>query len=298
MQWQVDLFSLRLFLSAVEERQIGLAAAREHIAPSTATKRIQALEAMFGLPLLHRARTGVAPTEAGAVLARYAQKMLADFDDLHSELTTLTAQVEDRLVVAAAHSVIIDLLAPAVRMFINERPFVELSLREVDNSEVIRQIEAGDCDIGVFASVGEPQCVAAEMELLGSEPLVAVLPREHRLAHRSSVRFGELATEGLIATHTTVSIFQAHGAEARDLRHVVRTGEVALGMVRAGLGATVVPQRMAAQATDSEMLVRPLDESWAVRRINVATTTRMLGAPTVAAFLGCLIRQVPRTSAE
>jgi DNA-binding transcriptional LysR family regulator len=112
------------------------------------------------------------------------------------------------------------------------------------------------------------------------------------------VRFGELATEGLIATHTTVSIFQAHGAEARDLRHVVRTGEVALGMVRAGLGATVVPQRMAAQATDSEMLVRPLDESWAVRRINVATTTRMLGAPTAAAFLGCLIRQVPRTSAE
>ncbi|WP_260850783.1 hypothetical protein [Rhodococcus sp. WB9] len=55
----------------------------------------------------------MAPTEAGAVLVRYAQKMLADFNDLHAEPTTLTAQVEDRLVVAAAHSVIIDLLAPA-----------------------------------------------------------------------------------------------------------------------------------------------------------------------------------------
>ncbi|QDQ95052.1 LysR family transcriptional regulator substrate-binding protein [Rhodococcus sp. WB9] len=183
-------------------------------------------------------------------------------------------------------------------MFISERPFVELSLREVGNSEVIRQIEAGDCDIGVFASVGEPKCVAAEMELLGSEPLVAVLPPEHLLANRCSVRFGELATERLIATHTTVVNFQAHGAEARDFRHVVRTREVALGMVLASLGATVVPQRMATQAADSEMLVRPLDESWAVRRYNVATTTRVFGAPTVAAFLGCLIRQVPQTSAE
>ncbi|MFI7529211.1 LysR family transcriptional regulator [Nocardia salmonicida] len=298
MQWQIDIFSLRLFLSAVEERQIGLAASREHIAPSTATKRIQALEAMAGLPLLDRTRTGVVPTEAGAVLAKYAQKILADFDELRSEIAALTAQVEDRLVVAAAHSVIIDLLAPAVRTFINERPFVELSLREVDNSEVVRQIEAGECDIGVFASVGEPKCAAAEMELLGSEPLVAVLPREHPLAGRTSVRFRELAVEGLIATQTTAAIYRAHGAEVGDLRHVVRTGEVALGMVRAGLGATIVPRRMAGQAADSEMLVRTLDERWAVRRINVAIATRMRASPTVETFVGCLIGQMSHTSTE
>ena len=33
---QVDLFTLQLFLSAIEERQIGLAAIRENIAASTA----------------------------------------------------------------------------------------------------------------------------------------------------------------------------------------------------------------------------------------------------------------------
>ncbi|MEV6362324.1 LysR family transcriptional regulator [Nocardia asteroides] len=296
MQWQVDIFSLRLFLSAVEEGQIGLAAAREHIAPSTATKRVQALEAMVGLPLFDRTRTGVAPTGAGDILARYARKILADFDDLRAEITALDAQAADRLVIAAAHSVIIDLLAPAVRMFINEYPFVELSLREVDNSEVVRQVEARECDIGVFAGVGEPTCAAAELEQLGTEPLVAVLPREHRLADRRSVRFDELAADGLIATRTTAGIFLAHGAETGDLRHVVRTGEVALGMVRAGLGATVLPQRMVAQAADAEMLVRELDESWAVRHISVATATRTMGSSTVAAFVGCLIRQASETS--
>ncbi|MGM7648765.1 LysR family transcriptional regulator [Nocardia sp. JW2] len=298
MHWQVDFFSLRLFLSAVEEHQIGRAAAREHIAPSTATKRIQALEAMIGVPLLDRNRTGVVPTEAGTILARYTRKMLGDIEDLRSEMTALTAQVKDRLVVAAAHSVIIDLLAPAVRMFINECPFVELSLREVDNSEVVRQIEAGDCDLGVFASVGEPECGAAGMELLGSEPLVAVLPREHRLADRSSVGFDELVAEGLIATHTTAAIYRAHGAGSGALRHVVRTGEVALGMVRAGLGSTIVPRRMAGQAADSEMLVRTLDEDWAVRRINVATATRMVGNPVAEAFVACLITQMSQMPTE
>ncbi|MEV0336549.1 LysR family transcriptional regulator [Nocardia sp. NPDC050717] len=288
MQWQVDVFSLRLFLAAVEERQIGLAAARQHIAPSTATKRIQALETMVGLPLLERTRTGVVPTEAGEVVARHARSMLAEFDDLRSEIAALHGQPADRLVVAAAHSVIIDLLAPAARMFINEHPFVELMLHEVDNHEVVREIEAEECDIGVFACVGEPKCSAAEMELLGSEPLVAVLPREHRLSTLNSVRFGEVAAEGLIATHTTAEIFRAHGARTSDIRHVVRTGEVALGMVRAGLGATILPQGMVSQAADSEMSVRVLDESWAVRHIVVATAKRMLGAPTAAAFARCL----------
>ncbi|MBF6339203.1 LysR family transcriptional regulator [Nocardia abscessus] len=296
MQWQVDIFSLRLFLSAIEERQIGLAAAREHIAASTATKRIQALETMIGLPLLDRTRTGVVPTEAGAVLARYARKMLADLDDLRSEMVALTVGLEDRLVVAAAHSVIIDLLAPAVGLFLNERPFVEFSLSEVDNKEVVRQLEAGECDIGVFASVGEPKCAAAELALLGSEPLVAVLPRDHPLAAAGSVRFRELAAEGLIATQTTAAIYREHGAQPGDLRHVVRTGEVALGMVRAGLGATVVPRRMAGQAADSEMLLRTLDEEWAVRRINAATATRKAGTPTVAAFVACLMRQISQLS--
>lgn len=296
MQWQVDIFSLRLFLSAVEERQIGLAAAREHIAASTATKRIQALETMIGLPLLDRTRTGVVPTEAGAVLARYARKMLADLDDLRSEMVALTVGLQDRLVVAAAHSVIIDLLAPAVGLFLNERPFVELSLSEVDNKEVVRQLEAGECDIGVFASVGEPKCAAADLVLLGSEPLVAVLPRDHPLADAGSVRFRELAAEGLIATQTTAAIYREHGAQPGDLRHVVRTGEVALGMVRAGLGATVVPRRMAGQAADSEMLLRTLDEEWAVRRINAATAPRKAGTPTIAAFVACLMRQISELS--
>lgn len=55
---QVDLLTLKLFLSAVEEQQIGLAAIRENVAASTATKRIQELEDVAGIKLLERGPKG------------------------------------------------------------------------------------------------------------------------------------------------------------------------------------------------------------------------------------------------
>ena len=58
---RVDLFSLKLFLTAIEEGQIGRAAAREYIAPSAATKRIQDLEDLAGVKLFDRNAKGVVP---------------------------------------------------------------------------------------------------------------------------------------------------------------------------------------------------------------------------------------------
>ena len=52
---RVDLFTLRLFPTVVEEGQIRKAAVRENIAPSAATKRIQDLEEIAGLPLFRTA---------------------------------------------------------------------------------------------------------------------------------------------------------------------------------------------------------------------------------------------------
>lgn len=291
---QIDVFSLRLFVSAIEERQIRLAADREHIAPSTATKRIQALEDLVGANLLERSREGVVATAAGRVLERRARSILAELDELVTELSAISEQVEGRLVVAAAHSVIIDLLAPVVSAFVAERPLVDLSLREMDNTEVIRLSSAGECDVGVFARVGTADSLDHDVRVLVSEPLVAVLPIGHPLADRPSLTYLDLAAHELIATATMAAAFEDAArplGRRASLRYTVRTGEVALGMVRAGLGITVVPQQMIAHAADAEMVVRTLDEPWAVRQINVVTRGPRATSRTVQAFIDKLVER-------
>ena len=87
---QVDLFTLKLFLSVVEEGQVGRAAARENIAASAATKRVQDLEEIVGVPLFDRNPRGVIPTAAGLVLARHLTQVFGTFEDIRRDISEFT----------------------------------------------------------------------------------------------------------------------------------------------------------------------------------------------------------------
>ena len=56
---RVDVFTLKLFMTAIEEGQIGRAAFREHVVPSAATRRFQDLEDLIGMKLFDRSSRGM-----------------------------------------------------------------------------------------------------------------------------------------------------------------------------------------------------------------------------------------------
>src|SRR5262245_39450924 len=108
---RVDLFTLKLFLTAIEEGQIGRAAAREHVVPSAATKRIQDLEELVGVKLFDRNARGVVPSQAGLAFARHVRIVLATLDDMRRELAALTEGVRGHISIAAPGLLIVQFLA-------------------------------------------------------------------------------------------------------------------------------------------------------------------------------------------
>lgn len=84
----MDLEELRAFLAVVETRSF-LGAERSLSMPrATVRRRVDALEARAGVPLLHRTRQGISATEAGAVLATRGRLMI-------QEATALVASVRE-----------------------------------------------------------------------------------------------------------------------------------------------------------------------------------------------------------
>src|SRR5690606_31710077 len=102
-----DLFTLKLFLSAAEEQQIGRAAIRENIAASTATKRIQDFEEIAGIQLLERTPKGVVATAAGEVVLRYIRKLFADLDGMRGEIAAFSEGLRGEVFVASARSIFV-----------------------------------------------------------------------------------------------------------------------------------------------------------------------------------------------
>ncbi|MCA8153109.1 LysR family transcriptional regulator [Burkholderia contaminans] len=80
---------LALFVDVVDQQSFSAAARRPGVAASSVTRRIDRLEAQFGIRLLHRTTHALRPTEAGQLLYGRATRMLAELrglqEDLHSQ---------------------------------------------------------------------------------------------------------------------------------------------------------------------------------------------------------------------
>lgn len=290
----MDLFSLQLYIAAVEEKQIGLAAIRENIAASTATKRIQMLEDAAGTKFLDRTSTGVVPTPAGAIFLRYARDILGSLSSMRGEVSALTDGVAGELTLVSARSIIGPLLARRLGAFAQDYPQVDLAVHEVDNADIVRDVERGSADVGVYAE-------APGLDLAGVLPIpyrndtvVAVVPLGHPLASRDKVTYADLADYEVIAAGAMAGAFKLAasklGGEFRS-RHRIVTGSTALSLVASGLGVTAVPECFLRSDLFERVAVLELDEPWAVRKLFLATRRGQVRGPAVEALIDAILDQ-------
>ena len=285
---RIDLFTLRLFLSVVEEGQIGRAAARENIAPSTATKRIQDLEEIVGIELLDRSAKGVVPSASGAVMLRYARSIVDSIEGLRVEIAAFNDGHEGKVTIASARSIIDPFLTRELSEFAREFPLVELDVHEVENSEIVEMVARGDADIGVFAK--EPRLAIEGLRTLPfrEDRLVAIVPRTHGFASRESVSFSELMSENIIALKALMGAFVAAAkrAEVRfDPRFSVKSPGLAVNLVRDGFGVAILPEGLLSRENLENVKCLALDEIWARRIIHIATARNRPMSPAAEHFL-------------
>ncbi len=285
---EFDPVSLRLFVAICEEGHIARAAQREALVPSAVSKRLAALEAQIGAPLLLRARRGVEPTPAGHALLRQSRELLAAMERMHAELSDFAAGVQGSVRVVASASVLAGWLPDDVAAFLAQHPQVRVTLDERAGQDVVREVREGAADLGVtwdrIDSRGLPQR-PYRRDHLG----VAMLAG-HPLAQRDSLRFADLLDHpqvGIVPGGQLDRLLRQQAALlGRDYapRMQVASLEAGARIVAAGLGLAILPFEVAVSPIGaSRMVLRPLAEDWAERHLVVVSREeRWLSATTRA----------------
>jgi DNA-binding transcriptional LysR family regulator len=293
---KVDLLTLRLFLAAIEERQIGRAAARENIAASAATKRIQDLEDMIGERVLERRPAGVAPTAVGRLLAVHARRIFGHLDAFRRELDEVSEGVRGRLRLASSKGILIQNLAREIGVFTTAFPLVELEIREDVNPAVHAALLAGDADLAFLVAAPDLESEAMATIPWRRDRLVAVCPTGDPLAARTSVTLADLLDAELVTLPDSTTLMTRLHAAARAIgrsvpsRLSVASAEAAQSLVRAGLGVTVQPEWMVANDDAETLATVPIAEPWAQRDIGIGV---LKGQPLVPAAR-LLVQQLTR----
>lgn len=274
MHRDFDTVTLRLFVAVCEEGNIARAAAREALVASAVSKRIAAVEAQVGTPLLVRGRRGIAPTAAGQALLREARQVLQVMARLHAELSGFASGVSGSVRVVAAPSVLHERLADDIGAFLQQHPGVRVGLAEMVSPDIVRAVRDGTADLGVLWDLTDLSALASRA--YRADHLCVAVPRSHRWARRRRLAFDEVLDELNVAVAPGGMMDTLLRREAARLgrlppwRIQVSGMDAAARMVAAGLGAAVLPREaIKGHAARDALAMVPLAEPWGRRVFRV-----------------------------
>ena len=240
----VDLRKLRYFVAVAEQLHFGRAAEALHIAQPVLSRQIKALEDELRTQLFARDKRATELTPAGRQLLADARPLLASADALRRRVAraargpgTFTIGFMPGLIVTAA-----------VRAMLGRHPQLTVDVLRTgwdDQTEVIRD---GRADVSYVRLPADQRGLHSQPLL--TEPRVAVLPDDHRLAGKTAVSIADLADEHLLQDPGAVPEWRDIATEMRS-RHrpdapVFRTVEEKLEHVAAGHGIVLLPLSTAA----------------------------------------------------
>ncbi len=293
-----DLTDLRLFVAIAEAHNLTRGAERAHLAPSSASHRLQQLESALGTPLFLRQARGVQLTRAGEALLRHARQVFAQLEQMHADLAPFAQGIRGHVTLwantHATHSFLPDDLAG----FLRAHPQVSVSLEEHTSPEIVMAVVRGEIELGVVAERVE----GADVELIPyrADRLVLITPPAHPLARRTHVHFAEVTDFPFVMLHagSAIHTFTMNAAAALgrhlNVRIQVRSFEAVCRMVGAGVGLGLVPR----SAVPDDGLHEPptlieLDEPWAQRDLQLCVRR----ASALSGFAAILLTHLSRRSA-
>ncbi|EGO64221.1 LysR family transcriptional regulator [Acetonema longum] len=193
----MDFKELETFMKLLACGTYSLTAKELFISQPTVTTRIQALENELGVVLLKRSGKGYCPTEAGNVLAGYAEKILQMQDECLKTFSRMGLKSGVLRIGATALGTYI--LPDVTRKFKERYPDTKLFFAISNTSEALDSLKNGLVDVLVVPfSAGDEKKDEFHFIHVGHDSLVLVTSTENPIAKLKKVRIHDLRQERFI----------------------------------------------------------------------------------------------------
>jgi DNA-binding transcriptional LysR family regulator len=235
-------------LEAVGRTRSFVGAARElGYTQSAISQQIARLERAVGQRLVDRpgGPRAVALTDAGRLLLRHADAIVAQLDAAEADMAALAEGAAGPLRVGIYQSVGARILPGLLRRFREEWPRVEVRVREeTDAASLLKLLEHGELDL-TFSDLPLPEEGPFEWNEILVDPYVLLVPAHDPLAERESAPpLRELSGLPLLTWRQYGEPEASLRGRVPNLNIVFRSDDngTLAGLVAEGLGYAVVPQ--------------------------------------------------------
>lgn len=296
----MDTRLVRYFAAVAEEGSLTRAAERLYVSQPALTKQIKQLEALLGVRLFTRSRTGMAPTEAGQVLAERAPALLATCDEALRDTKSAARRAARVLRIGFLASAANEPTQDIIARFGVVRPGWRVDMRQAAWSEPTAGLYEGEVDAALLR-LPFPGQEALRVEVLLTEPRCVALPANHPLATRDAIPFRELWDEPFVAAPPETGAFRDYwlAADERDGRPP-RIGASTdqpddwLQAIANGYGVALAPESAARFYSRPGVVYRPVI-GVSPSRVGIVWPPAADTNPVVQDFVACCLEAVGKT---
>ena len=198
----MELRHLRYFIAVAEEGSVTLAAERRlHTAQPSLSRQIRDLELEVGANLLIRSVRGIELTAAGRAFLDHARLALSQVEAAGEAARRAAHPAKASFVMGFLTGIEMEWLPEAVRILHDELPNIDVMISSQHSPGIATDLLRGKVDVGFLRPEKEMRDLV--FKVLTTEPLVMVLPSDHRLAALKAVGLRDIVGETFVMVSRT-----------------------------------------------------------------------------------------------
>jgi LysR family transcriptional regulator, hca operon transcriptional activator len=198
----MELRHLRYFVAVAEEGSLTVAAQKRlHTAQPSLSRQIHDLELELGVQLLIRGPRGIELTAAGRVFLDHARIALLQVEAAGEAARRAAQPRRTSFAIGFLTGYEMDWLPAIMEILHTELSSTEVIIHSQDSPDLAAGLMRGKIDLAFLRP--EKQAPGLKFRLLRKDPLIVLMPHDHALAARSSIRPQDIAGEIFIGTSAT-----------------------------------------------------------------------------------------------
>lgn len=259
----MNLRQLEYFLAIVEHGGVHRASEVLHVAQSSLSQTLRALEKSLGVQLFHRVGRGIVLSPAGEGFVGPARAVLREADNARRAVADIGEVRSGRLDIASLSDLVTDPVATWISSFLMGHPGVHVRVeQDADGSEVSEMVRSGACELG-FLSV--PGAGDLEHVKLVEQEYVLLCPPGSEDEWPETVPIAALRDEAFVLGEKgssgrdyLESVLREHGVEPR-IAVEANQREAVVPLVLSGCVVGIAPVHLAVNFQRRGGVVRELD---------------------------------------
>ena len=193
----MELRHLRYFIAVAEEGSLTVAAEKRlHTAQPSLSRQIRDLEIELGCDLMTRSVRGIELTAAGRVFLDHARIVLLQIEAAAESARRAAQPAKTSFTLGFLTGYEFEWLTPVMTLMRDQLPNTEVVIHSLSSPDLAAGLMRGRIDLAFLRP--ERNTPGLIFTRLREEPLIVLMPADHRLTARDTIRAEDIGAEQLV----------------------------------------------------------------------------------------------------